>query len=105
MATVTTLSTRTQRLRRAVRRLLRKQVLDALHSLAGVSAGVSSGSASEQYLAQIANTLSRYAQTNTTVFDDGGTSTPNGPAAGNLLARQAERALTQVLGRGVGKDS
>jgi hypothetical protein len=79
---------------------MRKLALDALHSLAGPPTQTTS----DMYLAQIANTFTRYAQTKTTVFDDGGGSTPSGPAAGNLLTRQAERALTTVLGRGVGKD-
>jgi len=55
-------------------------------------------------LGQIANTLTRYAQTQATVYDTASSGTP--AAAGvSLLERQVDRAFTQVLGRGVGRGS
>jgi hypothetical protein len=55
-------------------------------------------------LDRIANTLTRYGQTQATVYDTASSGTP--AAAGvSLLERQVDRAFTQVLGRGVGRGS
>ena len=55
-------------------------------------------------LRQIANAVSRYAQTQPTVYDTSSTGTP-AVAGVSLLERQVDRAITQVLGRGTGRGS
>jgi len=51
---------------------------------------------------QLANTFSRYAQTQTTYVDEAGSSRPSTTSSTNLLERQVTRAIAQVLGRAPG---
>ncbi len=55
-----------------------------------------------QQLAQISETLNRSAATETTTFENGSIST-SATGSANLLTRQIERALSQVLGRTPGQ--
>lgn len=55
-------------------------------------------------LTRLANTFTRYAQTQATVYDTSPSATP-AAAGASLLERQVDRALTQVLGRGTGRGS
>jgi hypothetical protein len=57
-----------------------------------------------QQLAQISETLNRSAATETTTFENGSIST-SATGSANLLTRQVERALAQVLGRTPGQGS
>jgi hypothetical protein len=57
-----------------------------------------------QQLAQISETLNRSAATETTTFENGSIST-SATGSSNLLTRQVERALAQVLGRTPGQGS
>src|SRR5947209_9586541 len=54
---------------------------------------------------RIAGTFSRFAQTHRTAYDDGGGTASAGPAYGTALESRVERAISEVLGRGVGSDS
>jgi hypothetical protein len=53
-------------------------------------------------LRQLANTFTRYAGTQQTVYDNGG-GQAGGISGANLLERQVERVLAQVLGRSPGR--
>lgn len=57
-----------------------------------------------EQLAQISETLNRSAATETTTFENGSIST-SATGSANLLTRQVERALAQVLGRTPGQGS
>jgi hypothetical protein len=57
-----------------------------------------------EQLAQISETLNRSAATEITTFENGGIST-SATGSANLLTRQVERALAQVLGRTPGQGS
>jgi hypothetical protein len=52
-------------------------------------------------LRSLANTFSRYAQTHTTAYESG-TANASASTTSNMLERQVQRAMSQVLGRGVG---
>lgn len=52
-------------------------------------------------LRSLANTFSRYAQTHATAYESG-TANASASTTSNMLERQVQRAMSQVLGRGVG---
>jgi hypothetical protein len=57
----------------------------------------------EAAVVQLANTFSRYAQTQTTYVDElGPTRTNNATGSANVMERQVSRAISQVLGRAPG---
>lgn len=59
-------------------------------------------SVGDQAVVQLANTFSRYAQTQTTYVDEAGSSRPSTANSTNLMERQVSRAIAQVLGRAPG---
>jgi hypothetical protein len=59
-------------------------------------------SPTDQAVVQLANTFSRYAQTQSTYADEAGPSRPSIAGSANLLERQVSRAIAQVLGRAPG---
>jgi len=62
---------------------------------------VPTGSTEDPALRSLANTFSRYAQTQQTAYESG-TANTSASTTSNMLERQVQRAMSQVLGRGVG---
>jgi hypothetical protein len=56
----------------------------------------------EAAVVQLANTFSRYAQTQTTYVDESGPTRTNTSGSANVMERQVSRAIAQVLGRAPG---
>jgi hypothetical protein len=59
-------------------------------------------SVTETAVVQLANTFSRYAQTQTTYVDELGPTRTNATGNANVMERQVSRAIAQVLGRAPG---
>jgi hypothetical protein len=89
---------------KTMRSLVMSQIYPTLPKTNGGSDGNGNGSASvtEQAVVQLANSFSRYAQTQTTYVDEAGPSRPSASGSANLLERQVSRAIAQVLGRAPG---
>jgi hypothetical protein len=88
-----------------LRAVVMKQLYPALPNSQTGQTGSGPGgtpSISDQAVVQLANTFSRYAQTQTTYVDEAGTSRPSTSNSTNLLERQVSRAISQVLGRAPG---
>jgi hypothetical protein len=85
-----------------LRGLVMSQIYPTLISGIDESGNATSLSPTEQAVTQLANTFSRYAQTQTTYVDEAGPSRPNSTGSMNLLERQINRAISQVLGRAPG---
>lgn len=86
-----------------LRSVVMKQLYPALpNNLAVGSPPINPPTIGEQAVVQLANTFSRYAQTQTTYVDEAGTSRPSTSNSTNLLERQVSRAIAQVLGRAPG---
>lgn len=60
------------------------------------------GNVLDKAVVQLANSFSRYAQTQTTYVDEAGSSRPSTSGSTNVLERQVSRAIAQVLGRAPG---
>jgi hypothetical protein len=75
---------------------LRQWLVEQIYALG------SSGSDKSPHLAQIAKTLSHLAGNEPTAYESGIVQT-SATGSANLLTRQVERAITQVLGRGPGR--
>lgn len=58
----------------------------------------------QEPLVYLANTFSRYAGNQETVYDNGASSSHTSGGSASLLERQVERAITQVLGRSPGRN-
>ncbi len=85
-----------------LRAVVMNQLYPALPSSTGGRGDNNSPTVSDQAMVQLANTFSRYAQTQTTYVDEAGTSRPSTSNSTNLLERQVSRAIAQVLGRAPG---
>jgi hypothetical protein len=99
MATRLTRGTQLVRWSAQLQRGQRQLVLAQLFGTLGAAGG------QPQPLVQLANTFSRYAQTQSTAFEGGGARSSGGGGTGTVLERQVDRAIGQVLGRGTGRDA
>src|SRR5262245_27976329 len=65
---------------------------------------VAAGGGGDPNIARLANTFSRFAQTQETAYDTGAARS-NGLAGGGLMERQVSNAIAQVLGKAPGTDA
>jgi hypothetical protein len=96
------LSTNLIRQRAAQIRTLRVLTMSQLYPSLSTSTNESNDPVVRGAVVQLANTFSRYAQTQKTYADDLGSTRTNSSGSTNLLERQVSRAITQVLGRAPG---
>lgn len=104
MATISSNSTYALLLRERSKgfRRSRNQLRNLIY--ASISAASSRFTPLQEPLVHLANTFSRYAGNQQTIYDNGASSSSAGGSMAGVLERQVERAITQVLGRSPGRN-
>src|SRR5436309_4822354 len=89
---------------RSVRARASRRWRDAMYQFLTQSSVAAAPAGADPNIARLANTFSRFAQTQETAFDTGAARS-NGLAGGGLMERQVSNAIAQVLGKAPGSDA